>query len=165
MSSDDPPDDVAESIANYRDQIARGLYLKEKRLARLNTIRKCLEVVLDDTLKELALRGGTYLRKITNKAAHAGNLRNAVTAEALKNVQMVIDEFGGGALRPKWDAQMEMDRLTRIFDDKKNCFEGGDTSLENAIDEHLGKAQTRDTVPLLAWLNRTFTDADPMPVG
>lgn len=153
--------DLQKTLAEAEAELAVGEYVKEKRMARLNTIRKCLGILLDTNLLQLVVHGDSYIRALSNRAVHSNNPDNKVVADALSRVKLLIDRYHEAEDRtPKWNLQIEITKLASLLKDENNCFNSDETFLEQEIDANFigpeNWTRLDDKIGLVTWLEKTF---------
>ena len=112
-------------------------------LHEFNVLRKALNIVLDESLLQLAILGDSLLRKATNYFAHKKNDKSDIVLDALKWAQEVIEKAGmsddadADADAGAFDIQKETDKLVLLLYDSDDYFDKRDQTIELAVDNYL----------------------------
>lgn len=147
------------------------LYVRQCRMARFNTIRKCLSILLDPDLTRLAVDDST-LRYVTNHVVHEPNVFSDVVADALRSAEEIVDAkiayVPGGGAKPEENLTEVVSKLTKLVYQSDNAFDSHDDALEHLIDlrlnvavENFEQQEHMDDYVLLRWFDQTHPVRDP----
>lgn len=138
--------DTAVKIQSLENQLAAGQDVRQARLARLDTIRKCLNILLDGGLTKFAVRGDVYLRHVINRATHKPNVFTDTIAESLRSAQEIIDQKPPSVHgSPDMDLQAVVTKLMKAIYHSNNAFDSNDDSLKLLIDSYSEEARQKQS--------------------
>lgn len=150
---------TARVVEDLVSQLEAGERIREARMARFNTVRKCLNVLLDKNLMDLMIDGDPYVKKVTDRGSIADDSPEKVADEAQR-----LQEFIWSA-RPE-DANPARNSLANSFKSLKAHVDnsGSDDALGESIDSYLANnLNDTDSGTLLHWFDEIYplaSDAD-----
>ena len=128
-------------IAANNDAIRKRLIeLAAERDAHIedfNRLRKCLEILLDTGLFDMAIRDSAIVRKVTNDFAHVNyNVDNSSFHEMLGRVQEIFDAAQSDSMQ-EGQIQDSIDRLAGILYFSEDYFDKQVTNVEESVDQFI----------------------------
>ncbi|KLO12454.1 hypothetical protein SCHPADRAFT_941209 [Schizopora paradoxa] len=160
-SSDEAYHDAQAALDRASEAITPAYRRLQPYLEKINPICKCLTVILDANLLNLAVYGSLFLRenqeKLIRREVVAGNAIDAGIDSALNRIRDVIE------------VQKAKKKLFELLD-KEDYFTMKEFPVEEAIDEYLGKVLKEveetpelrntktDLYVLFSWLEAAFPD-------